>query len=98
MRREETTNHCRCSSQVARTSGWLENSDGPSVQISGLATGASHAAFNDTGLMNRDFDPNARSFSSLSVKDLLDARDAYHVHLCHLDNVFATAIGRFLIR
>jgi len=48
--------------------------------------------------MNRDFDPNARSFSSLSIKDLLDARDAYHVHLCHLDNVFATAIGRFLIR
>jgi len=48
--------------------------------------------------MNRDFDPNARSFSSLSVKDLLDARDAYHVHLCHLDNVFATAIGRYLIR
>jgi len=48
--------------------------------------------------MNRDFEPNARSFSSLSVKDLLDARDAYHVHLCHLDNVFATAIGRFLIR
>jgi hypothetical protein len=48
--------------------------------------------------MNRDFDPNARSFSSLAVKDLLDARDAYHVHLCHLDNVFATAIGRFLIR
>ena len=48
--------------------------------------------------MNRDFDPNARSFSSLSVKDLLDARDAYHVHLCHLDNVFATAIGRFFIR
>ena len=52
----------------------------------------------NTGPMNRDFDPNARSFSSLSVKDLLDARDAYHVHLCHLDNVFATAIGRFLIR
>jgi len=52
----------------------------------------------DSGPMNRDFDPNARSFSSLSVKDLLDARDAYHVHLCHLDNVFATAIGRFLIR
>jgi len=48
--------------------------------------------------MNRDFDPNARSFSSLSVKDLLDARDAYHVHLCHLDNVFGTAIGRYLIR
>ena len=37
-------------------------------------------------------------FSSLSVKDLLDAREAYHVHLAHLDMVFATAIGRYLIR
>jgi len=39
-----------------------------------------------------------RKFFSLSVKDLLEARDAYHVHLAHLDNVFATAIGRYLIR
>src|SRR5262249_37607180 len=30
--------------------------------------------------------------------DLLDARDAYHVQLCHLNNVFATAIGRFYIQ
>lgn len=37
-------------------------------------------------------------FSSLSVKDLLDAREAYHVHLAHFDMVFATAIGRYLIR
>src|SRR5262245_49800373 len=37
-------------------------------------------------------------FSSLSVKDLLDAREAYHVHLAHLDAVYATAIGRYLIR
>lgn len=34
-------------------------------------------------------------FRSLSVKDLLDARDAYHVHLTHLKNVVATAIGRY---
>lgn len=38
-----------------------------------------------------------RRFSSLSIRDLLDAREAYHVHLAHLDNVFATAIGRYLI-
>ncbi len=39
-----------------------------------------------------------RRFSSLSIKDLLEAREAYHVHLAHLENVFATAIGRYLIR
>ncbi len=37
-------------------------------------------------------------FSSLSIKDLLDAREAYHVHLAHLDTVYATAVGRYLIR
>lgn len=37
-------------------------------------------------------------FSSLSVRDLLDAREAYHVQLSHLDNVVATAIGRYRIR
>jgi hypothetical protein len=37
-------------------------------------------------------------FSSLSIRDLLDAREAYHVHLAHLDTVYATAIGRYLIR
>ena len=47
--------------------------------------------------MNRDW-INDRRFSSLSIKDLLEAREAYHVHLAHLDNVFATAIGRYLIR
>lgn len=38
--------------------------------------------------------PPPRDYSSLSVRDLLDARDAYHLHLAHLDNVIATAIGR----
>jgi len=36
-------------------------------------------------------------FSSLSVEDLLDARDAYHVHLSHLQNVIATAVGPYRI-
>lgn len=42
--------------------------------------------------------PPKRDFYSLSVKDLLEAREAYHVHLAHLENVVATAIGRFFIR
>ncbi len=40
----------------------------------------------------------SRDFRSLSVKDLIEARDAYHIHLAHLDHVYATAIGRYLIR
>ena len=32
------------------------------------------------------------------MRDLLEARDAYHVHLAHLANVIATAIGRYRIR
>ena len=39
-----------------------------------------------------------REFTSLSLRDLLDARDAYHVHLSHLENVVATAVGRYLFR
>ncbi|GHO69914.1 hypothetical protein KSC_088060 [Ktedonobacter sp. SOSP1-52] len=39
-----------------------------------------------------------RNFRSLSVRDLLDARDAYHVHLANLENVVATAIGLYRIR
>ena len=41
--------------------------------------------------------PPPRDYASLSVRDLLDARDAYHVHLSSLANVVATAIGRYLI-
>ncbi|MBO9670952.1 MAG: hypothetical protein J7485_10580 [Sphingobium sp.] len=37
-------------------------------------------------------------FHALSVRDLLDAREAYHVHLSNKTNVFATAIGLYLIR
>jgi hypothetical protein len=48
--------------------------------------------------MEHGFDPYARNYQSLSVADLLEAREAYHIHLLHLDNVFATAIGSFRIR
>ncbi len=41
--------------------------------------------------------PPQRDYSSLSVRDLVEARDAYHTHLSHLTNVTATAIGRYRI-
>jgi len=37
--------------------------------------------------------PPRRDYASLSIKDLLDARDAYHVYLSTLDNVVATAVA-----
>lgn len=37
-------------------------------------------------------------FISLSIKDLLDARDLYHYHLMNKKNVVATAIGYYRIR
>lgn len=45
-----------------------------------------------------DYFTQKRDFNSLSVRDLLEARDVYHVHLAHLRHVVATAIGRFRIR
>lgn len=44
----------------------------------------------------RPFPPRP-DFSSLSVRDLLEARDAYHVYLSSLENVVATAVGRYRI-
>ena len=40
----------------------------------------------------------ANSFDQLSLRDLLDARDQYHVHLMQHPNVVATAVGRYRIR
>jgi len=37
--------------------------------------------------------PYGRRYASLSINDLLDAREAVHVHLMQMENVFATAIG-----
>jgi hypothetical protein len=36
--------------------------------------------------------------NSLSVRDLLEARDHYHVHIANLPTVLGTAIGRYRIR
>jgi hypothetical protein len=41
---------------------------------------------------------NRVDFNALSLRDLADARDAYHVHLANLTNVVGTALGRYLIR
>lgn len=38
------------------------------------------------------------NYNHLSVKDLVEARDLFHVHLINKRNVVATAIGRYLIR
>src|SRR6476469_4877108 len=43
-------------------------------------------------------DSNEQSFSSLSLKDLIEARDIYHFHLINKPNVIGTAIGLYLIR
>ena len=39
-----------------------------------------------------------KSFNMLSLKDLIEARDHYHVHLMHKENVVGTAVGRYRIR
>src|SRR6185437_4637955 len=39
-----------------------------------------------------------KEFNMLSLKDLIEARDHYHVHLMHKENVVATAVGRYRIR
>jgi hypothetical protein len=46
--------------------------------------------------MLKSFPPD-RNYMVLTLKDLLDARDHYHVHLSHLSNVVGTAVGRYLI-
>jgi hypothetical protein len=38
------------------------------------------------------------NFNSLSIKDLVEARDLFHVHLINKKNVLATAVGRYRIR
>src|SRR6185369_13190771 len=38
------------------------------------------------------------NFRSLSIRDLLEARDQYHYHLLNKANVVGTAIGLYLIR
>ena len=47
--------------------------------------------------MRAPLNPYRREYKSLSVRDVLDAREAYHAHLIALENVFATAVGLFRI-
>src|SRR4051812_47248967 len=53
--------------------------------------------FNKSNLSTAKPFPPRRNYTSLSVADLLEARDAYHVYLSGLENVVATAIGRYRI-
>jgi hypothetical protein len=46
----------------------------------------------------KSFSLEKRTFKSLSLRDLLEARDAYHIHLAHKANVIATAVGSYRIR
>jgi hypothetical protein len=41
---------------------------------------------------------DSTTYSTLSLKDLLDAREAYHWHLMNRENVIGTAVGKYLIR
>jgi hypothetical protein len=41
---------------------------------------------------------SSTNFSSLSLKDLIEARDLFHYHLLNKKNVIATAIGLYRIR
>jgi hypothetical protein len=45
-----------------------------------------------------DYLASRPQFNSLSLPDLLRARDQFHPHLMHKANVVGTAIGRYLIR
>jgi len=46
----------------------------------------------------KNFFPPKKNFKSLSVVDLLEAREAYHAHLINKENVVATAIGFYRLR
>ncbi|HLY90818.1 MAG TPA: hypothetical protein VKQ27_17685 [Acetobacteraceae bacterium] len=46
----------------------------------------------------RPYQNESNRFAQLSLKDLLDARDQYHIHLMRHPNVVATAVGRYRIR
>ena len=45
-----------------------------------------------------DYLANQPRFNTLSLPDLLRARDQFHAHLLHKANVIGTGIGRYLIR
>ena len=48
--------------------------------------------------MTKDYFHREDDYSALSIEDLLKARDEFHVHLLHKENVVGTAVGRYRIR
>ena len=38
------------------------------------------------------------SYQNLSIKDLIEARDNFHIHLMKKENVVGTAIGKYRVR
>jgi hypothetical protein len=49
-------------------------------------------------MKDQDFLNPQTDFNFLSLRDLLAARDHFHLHLIHKQNVVATAVGRYRIR
>jgi len=45
-----------------------------------------------------DYLATSPQFNTLSLRDLLRARDQFHTHLMHKANVIGTAVGRYLVR
>ena len=44
--------------------------------------------------MHAPFNPYRRNYRSLSMRDLLEAREAYHVHLTNIENVIGVHLHR----
>jgi hypothetical protein len=49
-------------------------------------------------MANLDFLDLPNDFVLLTLRDLLSAREQFHLHLMHKPNVVATAVGRYRIR
>jgi hypothetical protein len=50
------------------------------------------------GVVMIDYLSSERDYSTLSLIDLLTARDQFHIHLMHKANVIGTAVGKYRIR
>ena len=53
---------------------------------------------NDAAMNSQDYLNLENNFSLLSLRDLLAAREHFHLHLMYKKNVVATAVGRYRIR
>jgi hypothetical protein len=52
----------------------------------------------DAATKSQDYLSLENNFALLSLRDLLAAREHFHLHLMHKQNVVATAVGRYRIR